>query len=164
VSSIILKDTIILQLGQELYLHTHELQSTENYVINFMRELGRLVLAARGHDSGIIYVADLVDASKWAIFMQATMDLARIGSSHPAMALATKIGQHIMKVAHLALVHALQTHDEPMIRRVKNFTQLKQLQWKSSYLRMARITRRFKTYPEERELGVCNCPTFDAGI
>ena len=70
-------DSLIMKLGEKLYLKHVNLLKFYNYISQKMRELGRFLIKARTIDSSIKTLTDVIDPAKFPVAIQTTRLLCR---------------------------------------------------------------------------------------
>jgi hypothetical protein len=143
---VITQDDSILRIGQRMFLDLDEVKCNRQMCMNTMREMGRLVLAARKIDSSIIKIKDLLDTRKWEVLIQASWDIGKLsdGAKKSTPTISLHCGQNIDKVARMCLADALKTQDENAKSLIQDFMELKHIEWKLRIVSKSRKNLRIK--------------------
>lgn len=140
------QDESILRIGQRMFMDLDEVKCNRQMCMNTMREMGRLVLAARRIDSSIKKIKDLVDTRKWEVLIQASWDIGKLsaGAKESTPTIALHCGQNIVKIARLGLADALKNQDEDAKILIQDFLALKEIEWKFRIISKSRKNLRIK--------------------
>ncbi|XP_029003360.1 uncharacterized protein LOC114853759 [Betta splendens] len=129
-------DIMICTYGQSLFAKKGREQCQHRYIAQKMRELGRLVLAAKEIDSGIVGLKDLCEPTKFPLVIKATQRVANYtanNSEYGKPSTAVKIGFSLKGATEAWIGHCLITSDLLIEKKTKKFKELLDCSW-SSYV------------------------------
>ncbi|XP_049324186.1 uncharacterized protein LOC125784483 [Astyanax mexicanus] len=133
VSFTVRNDALICKYGNVL-LNRGKNNAT-GYISQKMRELGRLVVAAKEIDKSIKNLEDLCHVSKFQVLLKAVKRISQFSPSKNAYrkaSTAVKIGFSLKGVTDVLIGQTLENDDDLAERNAKKFKELLEQKWKDS--------------------------------
>lgn len=125
-------DTLIISLGERMFLKNGEAPRYRADIRNKMRELARLVLEARKIDKDIVFLKDLIHPGKFNTVLKAVKSMTGFNdltNRFLVPSTALKLRHSLVKVAHILQGEALRQEDHGLKARAEQFMRLIELDW-----------------------------------
>ncbi|XP_073781211.1 uncharacterized protein isoform X2 [Danio rerio] len=132
VTQVVKSDTLILSLGERMFLKNGEVGRYRADIRNKMRELARLLLVARSIDKDIVTLKDLINPAKFNTVLEAVKKMTGFDGSTNRFSVpstALKLRHSLIKVAQILQGEALRHEDEALKGRAEHFNKLIELEW-----------------------------------
>ncbi len=128
VTQVITSDSLILSLGERMFLKNGEVVRHRADIRNKMRELARLLLVARAIDKDIVALKDLINPEKFTTVVEAVKNMTGFDES-TNRSTALNLRHSLVKVSHILQGEALRQEDEALNGRAEHFCKLIELGW-----------------------------------
>ncbi len=132
VTQVIKLDSLILSLGERMFLKNGEVGRHRADIRNKMRELARLLLVARAIDKDIVTLKDLINPAKFNTVLDAVKKMTGFDESTNRFSVpstALKLRHSLVKVSHILQGEALRQEDGALKGRAEHFSKLIELEW-----------------------------------
>lgn len=132
VTHLVQSDMLIIALGERMFLKNGEVKRHRADIRNKMRELARLVLAARTIDTAIVNLKDLIDPGKFNTVLEAVKKMTgfdNLSNRFSIPSTALKLRHSLVKVAYILQGEALRQEDDVLKKRAEQFIKLIELEW-----------------------------------
>jgi len=132
VTQLVKADTLIISLGERMFLKNGEVGQHRADIRNKMRELARLVLTARNIDKDIVFLKDLICPGKFNTVLEAVKQMTGFNSSSNRFAVpstALKLRHSLVKVSHILQGEAVRQEDADLNSKAEQFMKLIELEW-----------------------------------
>ncbi|XP_030266833.1 uncharacterized protein LOC115578126 isoform X2 [Sparus aurata] len=132
VTQVVKSDTLILLLGERMFAENGENVRQWSDIRNKMRELARLLVAAREIDRDIVFLKDLISPAKFNTVLEAVKKMTGFDDvthqfSVPSTAL--KMRYSLVTVTSILQGQALHQQDNDLQTRAEQFQKLIELEW-----------------------------------
>jgi len=131
--SLIMKnDTTIIKYGEKLVQKYGHLQHLHQHIGCKMRELARLLVAAREHDQNVTWLADLLCPGKFDGVVRAVKSLCGFSDEskqYNIPSLALKIGHSLKKCCAIIICASIKHCDEQKRKSADDFMYLCEKEW-----------------------------------
>jgi hypothetical protein len=134
------QDRLIVRLGENLYQKYRNYPHLYQLVSQKMRELARLLIRARKHDSDISSFYDLINTDKFPVVVAATKSLCSFdekSNKYGNPSLALKLGHTVKKCARICKRESLISGNTDSIKRAKDFLLICEGEWTGEISSMA---------------------------
>ncbi|XP_049928186.1 uncharacterized protein LOC126407385 isoform X2 [Epinephelus moara] len=131
-SVLVKSDTLIISLGERMFLNGGEVQRREADIKNKMRELARLVLQARKIDKDIVFLKDLITPEKFNTVLEAVKQMNGFDETtnrYSVPSTALKLRSSLTHVVEILEGEAVRQQDVAIMRRAEQFQKLVDLDW-----------------------------------
>ncbi|XP_060916511.1 uncharacterized protein LOC132991681 [Labrus mixtus] len=126
VTKVVKSDVLIIAFGERVFPKDRKEGQHRADIRNKMRQLARLVLAAREIDPEIISLKDLINPGKFGAVLEAVKTMARFESAQSVMAPSTASNLHhaLLKVSLILQGQALRQQDGDLQAKAERFSRL----------------------------------------
>ncbi|XP_032423904.1 uncharacterized protein LOC116723252 [Xiphophorus hellerii] len=134
VSQLVKADSLIISLGERMYLRNGEVGRHQADIRNKMRELARLVLMARNIDKDVVFLKDLISPGKFNTVFEAVKEMTgfnELTNRFNVPSTALKLRHSLVKVSHILQGEALRQQNVDLKSKAEEFTKLIELEWKT---------------------------------
>nr|XP_024661063.1 uncharacterized protein LOC112436092 isoform X1 [Maylandia zebra] len=135
VSFHIRSDSLICKYGESLYARHGRVKSKHQYIAQRMRELGRLILAAKNMDRTVNVLEDLCKPSKFQFVVSVAKHLANFSpgkNEYGKPSTAVKIGFCLKGAVEVLIGQTLMNDDDYAEKKAKKFLELLDKNWRNS--------------------------------
>lgn len=132
ITQVVKSDSLILSLGERMFLKNGEVGRHRADIRNKMRELARLLLVARAIDKDIVALKDLINPAKFNTVLEAVKKMTGFDSSTNRFSVpstALKLRHSLVKVSYILQGEALRQEDDALKGRAVHFSKLIELEW-----------------------------------
>ncbi|KAM4592751.1 uncharacterized protein PAE49_003226 isoform 2-T2 [Odontesthes bonariensis] len=132
VTQLVKADTLIVSLGERMFLKNGEVGRHRADIRNKMRELARLVLMARNIDKDIVFLKDLICPGKFNTVLEAVKQMTgfnELSNRFSVPSTALKLRHSLVKVSYILQGEALRQGDNDLKSKAEQFIKLIELEW-----------------------------------
>jgi hypothetical protein len=132
ISLVARNDELICSFGARVYSKHANEPHMYHIISQKMRQLARLLLTARGVNTGVEHLGDLIDPSKFDLVRQAVQTVggfSKESNEYDKPSLCLKLGHSIKKCAIIWKSRAMQLGDSGLRQRAQDFLELCDLEW-----------------------------------
>ncbi|XP_070403971.1 uncharacterized protein [Nothobranchius furzeri] len=132
VTQLVKADTLIISLGERMFLKNGEVGRHRADIRNKMRELARLVLIARNLDKDIVFLKDLICPGKFNTVLEAVKQMTgfnELSNRFSVPSTALKLRHSLVKVSYILQGEALRQQDDDLKSKAEQFIKLIELEW-----------------------------------
>nr|XP_049575195.1 uncharacterized protein LOC125968056 isoform X1 [Syngnathus scovelli]XP_049589629.1 uncharacterized protein LOC125977309 isoform X1 [Syngnathus scovelli]XP_049591303.1 uncharacterized protein LOC125978199 [Syngnathus scovelli]XP_049591304.1 uncharacterized protein LOC125978199 [Syngnathus scovelli]XP_049591305.1 uncharacterized protein LOC125978200 [Syngnathus scovelli] len=132
VTQVVKSDTLIISLGERMFLKNGESSRYRADMRNKMRELARLVLEAREIDKDIVFLKDLIHPGKFNTVLKAVKSMNGFNdltNRYAVPSTPVKLRYSLVTVAQILQGEALRQQDHGLQERADQFLRLIEMEW-----------------------------------
>uniref|UniRef100_A0A087XM20 SET domain-containing protein n=1 Tax=Poecilia formosa TaxID=48698 RepID=A0A087XM20_POEFO len=125
-------DSLIISLGERMFLKNGEVGRHRADIRNKMRELARLVLVARDIDKDVVFLKDLICPRKFNTVLEAVKQMTgfnELSNRFAVPSTALKLRHSLVKVSYILQGEALRVQDDDLKSKAEQFVKLIELDW-----------------------------------
>ena len=131
-SILVRNDPLITSYGEKLFQKHGHLEHLHQHISCKMRELARLVTAARKLDSGVTWLAECLSPDKFDMVVKAVKELcgfAQEENKYKTPSLALKLGHSLKKCCAIAVCSSIKANDAEKRQSLEDFMYLCDKTW-----------------------------------
>lgn len=155
IKTAVLKDDTILHYGNSLCEEKGNILHHRTYISNKLRNLGRLLIAAKDLDSSVSSVFDLMKRAKWDTLTTCVKSVAGYSvdtNRFHKPTLATNLGHRMQRCAELEHFSSLKAGDKDKSNVTETFLQMYRLGWSKEISSKAHASLQEQKYNKPHRL------------